>query len=158
MSEQAKPEGQPAPVQVTVNVQYIKDFSFESPNAPQVFSPSSGAPVINLGVNVQTRGLAENTYEVVLQLKLDAQVEGKTAFIGELAYAGVFTIPPLSEDHLKMFLLIEAPRILFPFARSIMANAVRDGGFPQILINPIDFAAMYQANVAQMNAPAAGSA
>lgn len=158
MTDQSHADANPEAFQVSVNVQYIKDFSFESPNAPQIFGPLAAEPAMNMGVNVQTRTLAENTYEVLLMLKLEATVQDKTAFIAELAYGGVFTLPPMPEDHLKAFLLVEAPRILFPFARSIVANAIRDGGFPQILINPIDFYAMYQSQAAQMQEPAAGSA
>jgi len=145
-------------LQVGINVQYIKDFSFESPNAPQIFAPSTAAPELNMGVNVQTRGVAENSYEVILLLKLEAKIEGKTAFIAELAYGGVFVIPPAPEDQLKVILLVEAPRMLFPFARNIVASAVRDAGFPQLLINPIDFMGLYQANAQQMEKPPAGSA
>ena len=79
-------------------------------------------------------------------LRLEAKLEDKTAFIAELTYAGIFTVLNVPEEQLKMLLLIECPRLLFPFARAIMADAVRDGGFPQILIAPIDFAALYQAN------------
>jgi len=148
----------PAPVQIAINTQYIKDLSFESPAAPQIFTTLTSAPALELGVNVQTRPLAENAYEVVILLKLDAQAGDKKAFIAELAYAGMFTLPSLPEDRLKYILLVEAPHLLFPFARSIMANAVRDGGFPPILINPIDFSAMYQAQQAQMNKTPAGTA
>ena len=147
-----------APLQIAVNSQYVKDFSFESPAAPQIFGPSLSAPTLNMGVNVTTRVLADNVYEVMLVLKLDAQLDGKTAFIAELHYGGAFSIPPLPEEHLKYILLVEAPRLLFPFARAIVANAVRDGGFPQILIAPIDFAGMFQSSNTAINAPAAGSA
>ena len=152
MTEQAEP------VQITVNVQYVKDFSFESPHAPHIFGPSTAAPTINMGVNAQTRNLAPNTYEVLLMLKMEASLENKTAFIAELSYGGVFSIPNMPEDQLKMFLLVEGPRLLFPFARSIIANAVRDGGFPQMLINPIDFLTLYQTSSSQISAPAVGSA
>lgn len=135
-----------APIQIGVSVQYIKDFSFECPNVPQIFAPTQNPPDIDMGVNVHTRPLADKTYEVLLMLKMEVRFDGKAAFIAELAYGGVFTLPAMPEDQLKLVLLIECPRILFPFARSVMANAVRDGGFPQILINPIDFAALYQAN------------
>lgn len=155
MSDQAQDQGA---VQIAVHAQYIRDFSFESPNAPQVFAPNNVQPQIEMGVNVQTRPLDQNNYEVVLMIKLEAKMEKTTAFIAELAYAGVFGMPALPEDHLKMFLLIEAPRLLFPFARNIVANAIRDGGFPQVLINPIDFAALYQQQAGQMNADAAGTA
>jgi len=146
------------PLQVAINVQYIKDFSFESPNAPQVYTPTNATPELNMGVNVQTRTVGENNYEVLLLLKLEARLENKTAFIAELSYGGVFAVPPLPEDQLKLVLLVEAPRLLFPFARNIIANAVRDGGFPQLLINPIDFSGLYQANAEQMAKPPAGSA
>lgn len=135
-------------LQIAVHAQYIRDFSFESPNAPLIFSSSAAAPVLDMGVNVQTRSLDKNAFEVLLMLKLEAKLEEKTAFIAELAYGGVFSLPALPEDQLKAFLLVEAPRLLFPFARSIIAGAVRDGGFPPVLINPIDFAALYQQQLA----------
>jgi preprotein translocase subunit SecB len=142
----------PAPqsLQIGINAQYIKDFSFENPNAPQIFAPSPAQPQLNIGVNVQVRPLADGVYEVLLMLKLDAQMDGKTAFISELTYGGVFTVPALPEDQMRVLLFVEAPRLLFPFARSIIAAAVRDGGFPQLLINPIDFAGLYQANASQL--------
>ncbi|MDD5585824.1 MAG: protein-export chaperone SecB [Alphaproteobacteria bacterium] len=153
------PDGAPAaPVQIAVNNQYIKDFSFESPGAPQVFAQLTAMPALNVGVNVQTRTLAENIYEVVLMLKLEAKAGDKTAFIAELAYGGVITVPPVPEEALRFVLLVEAPRLLFPFARSIVANAVSDGGFPPLLINPIDFVALYQSQAVQMERPAEGSA
>ncbi len=137
----------PAPgMPVTISAQYIKDLSFESPNAPQVFSTANVTPEINMGVNLQTRSLAQNTYEVLLSLKIEAKLQDKTAFIAELVYGGVFVIPELTEEHLRLFLLVEAPRMLFPFARSILMNAVRDGGFPHVMINPIDFLGLYMAN------------
>ena len=97
---------------------------------------------------LRTRPLVLNTrpIEVLLMLRLETKITGKSAFIAELTYGGVFMLPPLAEEQLKMLLLIDCPRLLFPFARAIMADAVRDGGFPQILIAPIDFAALYHAN------------
>lgn len=147
-----------ASVQIAINNQYIKDFSFESPNAPQIFTQLSAMPSLNVGVNVQTRALAENVYEVMLSLKLDAVAEGKKAFLAELAYGGVFTVPAVTEESLKFILLVEAPRLLFPFARNIIANAVRDGGFPPLLINPIDFTALYQERSTQLAQNPAGTA
>ncbi|MDD2324977.1 MAG: protein-export chaperone SecB [Alphaproteobacteria bacterium] len=144
--------------QVAVHAQYVRDLSFESPNAPQIFAPTQTQPQIDMGVNVQTRKLESGAYEVMLMLKLEAKMEKTTAFIVELAYGGIFGMPAMSEEHLKIFLLVEAPRLLFPFARNIAANAIRDGGFPQVLINPIDFAALYQQQQGQMNQPAAGTA
>jgi preprotein translocase subunit SecB len=155
-----QPSSPPAgSMQIGIGAQYIKDFSFESPGAPQIFAPTQTAPELNIGVNVHTRGMGENAYEVLLALKLDTKLGGKTAFIAELTYGGVFMIPALPEDQLKMFLLVEAPRLLFPFARSIIANVVREGGFPPVMINPIDFMALYLANKDNIGTmPAAGAA
>ena len=144
-------QGQPAaqtPLAVTIHTQYVRDLSFESPSAPEIFVQGQTQPAIDLGINVQTRALDEHTHEVMLMLKLEAKTDKASAFIVELAYGGVFGLPAMEEDHKKLFLLIEAPRLLFPFARQVVANAVRDGGFPQVLINPIDFAALYQQQAA----------
>ena len=148
----------PTSVNVVISAQYIKDFSFESPNAPQIFAPSSAAPDIQMGVNILTRVVGENTYEVVLATKMDVHLEGKTAFIVELAYAGVFTVSALPEPQLNLFLLIECPRILFPFSRNIMMTTVREGGFPQVMINPIDFAELYANNQGQQASLKTGAA
>ena len=147
MAEPTPPPTQPpAGVPVTVAAQYIKDLSFESPSAPQIFTPTQSAPEISMGVNVQTRALSNGSHEVLLAQKIDAKLDGKPAFIAELVYCGVFTLPQMPEEQLRMFLLVEAPRLLFPFARSILANSIRDGGFPHIMINPIDFMGLYLAN------------
>ena len=149
---------QPTAVQIALNVQYIKDFSFENPHAPQIFAPATTPPSLNLGVNVQTRPLSEDAHEVLLMLRLEAKQDDKVAFLADLTYGGVFTIPVLPEEQLKIILLVEAPRLLFPFARTIVANAVREAGFPPFLINPIDFAALYQSQINKLAGPAAGSA
>ncbi len=144
----AKTENSPQPsaLQVGVGAQYIKDFSFESPNAPQIFAPTQSSPEINMGVNVNTRAVGDGAYEVVLILKLEAKIDGKSAFIAELSYGGVFMLPGMPEQQLRAFLLVECPRILFPFARQVLMNAVREGGFPHVMISPIDFGALYMAN------------
>jgi preprotein translocase subunit SecB len=148
-----------AAASVTITAQYIKDLSFENPNAPQIFGSNNLPPDISMSVNVQSRQVGEQAYEVVLTMKLDSKLDGKAAFIAELAYAGVFLLPPFSEENLRMFLLVEAPRILFPFARSSLTNAVRDGGFPHVMISPIDFMALYMANKDNIGSmPAAGAA
>lgn len=133
-------------LQIGIGPQYIKDFSFENPSAPQIFTPTQPAPEINMGINVNTRAVGDNAFEVVLILKLDAKADGKSAFIAELSYAGVFVVPKMPEQQLRAFLLVECPRMLFPFARQVLLNAVREGGFPQVMINPIDFGALYMAN------------
>jgi len=153
------PEPRPENFPVTIAAQYIKDFSFESPNAPQIFAPTQSAPEIQMNVNLHTRGVASNNYEVLLMLKLEAKLDNKTAFIAELTYGGVFTVPAMPEEHLKLFLLVEAPRVLFPFARAAMTNAIRDGGFPYVMIQPVDFMALYIANKGNVGTmPAAGAA
>lgn len=150
---------QPTALQIGIGAQYIKDFSFESPNAPQIFTPSQSAPEINMGVNVNTRAVGDNAYEVVLILKLDAKLDGKSAFIAELSYGGVFMIANMAEQQLRPFLLVECPRILFPFARQILMNAIREGGFPHVMISPIDFGALYMANKDNIGTiPAVGAA
>ncbi len=151
-------DNEPTAIQVAVLGQYIRDFSFESPNAPDIFKSSPEQPTIDLGVNVQTKNLEENNYEVVLMMKLEAKANDKVAFIAELAYGGLFTLPDAAEEQIKGFLFIEAPKLLFPFARNIIADAVRDGGFPQVLINPIDFAALYEQQKTQMEQPTSGTA
>jgi len=153
------PAPPPGSMPVTVTVQYIKDFSFESPNAPQIFAPTDKPPQLSMGVNIHTRVLAENNHEVLLALKLEAKLDGKTAFIAELIYGGVFVLPAMPEESMRFFLLVEAPRLLFPFARGILSGAVRDGGFPHVMINPIDFMGLYIANKNNVGAmPAAGAA
>ena len=97
---------QEAPMQIAVHAQYIRDFSFETPNAPQIFAPTQSQPTLDMGVNVQTRGLGENNYESVLMLKLEAKIDGKVAFIAELAYGGVFGLPEMPEEHIKMFFFL----------------------------------------------------
>lgn len=140
-------------VQIAVHAQYISDFSFENPNAPQIYSSLTQAPVLEVGVNIQTQPLESNGHEVVLMLKLEAKSGDQTAFIAELAYAGIFEANGLQEDQLQPFLMIEAPRLLFPFARSIIADAVREGGFPPVLLQPIDFGALYQQQNIEIKTP-----
>ncbi len=143
-----QPEDQAAPqnqISIGVGAQYIKDFSFESPNAPHIFNELQNQPKMQLDVNVMSRGLGGGTFEAVLKIKLESKLEEKTAFIVELAYGGLFSLPEMQEEQVKLFLLVEAPRLLYPFARSIISNAVREGGFPHIALQPIDFMALYNA-------------
>lgn len=133
-------------MQVGIGAQYIKDLSFESPGAPQIFTATQATPEISVSVNVLTRGVVENTYEVTLLLKIEAKIEARSAYIAELAYGGVFVLPPMAEENLKLFLLVEAPKLLFPFARAIVANTVREGGFSPLMLSPIDFMMLYRAN------------
>jgi preprotein translocase subunit SecB len=131
---------------VQVLGQYVKDLSFENPGAPMT---PTGRPQIDLGVDLQARRLEASRYEVELKLRVSAKVEDKSVFLLELVYAGLFTVENAPDDIVQQFLLIEAPHMLFPFARRIVADAVRDGGMPPLMIEPIDFHALYRAKMAE---------
>jgi preprotein translocase subunit SecB len=143
-----------------IGAQYIRDFSFEGPAHPRDVQGNE-PPKIDVNVTAQTRPLEGTTYEVTLQVRAHATIGGKNAFLTELSYACIVTTPSgVSEDSLRYLLLAEVPRYLFPFAREIVANATRDGGFPPLLLQPIDFHALYQAQLqgGGTGAPAAGRA
>lgn len=150
------PGGTPQ-VPLTVLAQYLKDLSFENPRAPGVFS-STTQPQNAATVTVQLHHLGERAYEVVLNIRIDATVSGEAAYVVELAYAGVFAIGKVANEMIEPLLMIEAPRLLFPFARSVAAMATREGGFPQILISPIDFAALYRGHRRQQTAQTGAAA
>lgn len=134
---------QDEPPQLNVLAQYIKDFSFENPNAPQSLSPGQ-QPGINIQINVNAKPLTGSDIEV--ELKLDGKAEAGTIllFAFELTFAGVFRIQNVPQEHIHGIVMIECPRLLFPFAREIVASAVRNGGFPPLLIDPVDFAGLYR--------------
>ena len=136
---------------LAINAQYVRDMSFENPNAPAIYLPQNQGdePTLELMVNVQSRMMGDNIHEVILTLKATSKAGDKVGFIAELAYAGLFTTPALPEQQLRNLLLIECPRQLFPFARAILSDMVRDGNFPPLLLAPIDFAGLYQQNAEQ---------
>ncbi len=142
-----QPQAQAMPL--IVNAQYIKDLSFENPNAPASLVPSDKGPQLDIGVDLQTRTGPDGSYEVTLHIKATAKMEEQVAFVAELSYAGLVTLKGLPEDAIKPVLLIEVPRLLFPFARNILADVTRDGGFPPLMLNPIDFASLYRQNFMQ---------
>lgn len=148
---------QPAAPALRVMGQYIKDLSFENPNAPDSLRPG-GQPNIDMAVDVRGRNLGEDTYEVELIISAKAQREDAAMFVAELTYAGLFQIQNLDERAREPFLLIECPRLIFPFARRILADVTRDGGFPPLMLEPVDFAALYrqQLTAAQGQAQPAG--
>ncbi len=148
---------QQAVPQMGILGQYLKDLSFENPNAPQSLS-LQGQPQINIGVNVNAQQLAETDYEVTLEIEAHAEHEGKVVFHVELTYCGIFRLTNIPQDMLGAVVLVECPRMLFPFARRILADATRDGGFPPLLLDPIDFGAMYAQRMAQEQAGADGAA
>ena len=129
--------------------QYLKDLSFENPNAPQALAPQQSQPDINIAVNVNARNLAPPDFEVELHLDAKATSEGKVIFASELLFAGVFRMENFPANMLHAAVLIECPRMLFPFARQILADATRNGGFPPLMLDPIDFAGMYQKRMQQ---------
>ena len=131
--------------------QYLKDLSFENPNAPQALAPQQNQPDINIAVNVNARNLAPTDFEVELHLDAKATSEGKVIFASELLFAGVFRMENFPANMLHAAVLIECPRMLFPFARQILADATRNGGFPPLMLDPIDFAGMYQKRMQQQS-------
>ncbi len=137
--------------------QYTKDFSFENPNAPNSLGPQQNAPQISIQVNVNARQLAPTDFEVELKLEGGAGEGANTMFKFELTYCGVFRTLNIPQDQLGPVVMIECPRLLFPFARQIVADAVRNGGFPPLYVDPIDFGALYMQRM-QAQTPAADSA
>jgi len=173
------PQAQTQTPPLVVNIQYVKDMSFEVPNAPAIYTQLRAQPQVNINLDVNARRIQENqhVYEVTLMIRAEAreaapgqtaagqpniaqsgngqagngQTDGTqtaagapTVFVAELAYAGVFTLNNLPENAIEPVLLVECPRILFPFARNILADVTRDGGFPPVLLQPIDFVALWQ--------------
>ena len=130
--------------QVSILTQYVKDLSFENPNAPSSLQ-STEQPRIDVNVSVNAKRGGDNVYEVELKINAKAMAGENVAFIIDLLYAGLFGLANVPEDALEPFLIIEAPRIIFPFARRIIADSVRDGGFPPLMLDPIDFASLYMA-------------
>jgi preprotein translocase subunit SecB len=135
--------------------QYIKDLSFENPSAPVGFTSS---PEMDLGIDLQARSVAPEHYEVVLSMRIKANHEGKPVFMLELSYAALVRLANIPEEATQPVLLIQAPMLMFPFVRRIIADAVRDGGMPPLMVEPIDFMALYQSRMAQAAKPPAGSA
>ena len=137
---------QPQQPPLVVNGQYIKDLSFEIPGAPGIFSELTAAPEIPIQVDIRVNRLAENSYELVLRIKIDATFQSKPVFIIELDYAGVFTVNAPAEHH-EPLLTIEAARLLFPFARAIIADITREAGLPPLVLQPVDFVSVYRSRM-----------
>ena len=146
----APPEA--APPQLNVLAQYTKDLSFENPNAPSSLAPQQQQPAINIQINVSANNLAENEYEVTLSVEGKAETAGKVMFSFDLAYAGVFRIMNVPKENLHPLVMIECPRLLFPFAREIIGSATSNGGFPPLMLQLIDFVALYQRRLPDMQA------
>lgn len=140
--------GAEAPV-LNILTQYIKDFSFESPNAPNSLRAREKAPAINISINVNANNLGDDMFDVTLTLNARAGEDDDVMFNIELVYGGVFRVQNFPEEHIMPIVFIECPRLLFPFARQIVADASRNGGFPPLMIDPIDFGAMFQQRMAE---------
>ena len=149
------PQGAAPPPQLNVLAQYTKDLSFENPNAPGSLAPQQQQPAINIQINVSANNIAENEYEVTLSVEGKAENAGKLMFSFDLAYAGVFRIVNVPKENLHPLVMIECPRLLFPFAREIIANAVRNGGVPPLMIDPVDFVSLYRQRMEQQPPAAA---
>ena len=144
--------------QLGIQTQYVKDLSFENPSALERPPEAERSPQITVNVQVEARRLNEQTFEVVLQITAQASHEEKPVFLVELSYAGVFNFISIPENAMEPALLIECPRLLFPFARRIVADVTRDGGFPPLLLAPIDFLALYRNRQQQAAQAQAGEA
>jgi len=143
--------------QLIVNAQYVKDFSFENPRAPHSLLQQKDPPEVQLGVDVKAQALGQDIYEVLLTVNAKAASASETVFVAELTYAAVVTVRNTPQEMLASLLLVETPRLLFPFARAVIATATREGGFPPLLLHPVDFAELLrrqQAAAAQSGAVA----
>ena len=146
-----QPQAQQNAPQLNVLAQYIKDFSFENPNAPRSLAPAQNPPGIQIQINVGLGQVAATDYEVSLKLEGKAEsAEATLLFAFDLTYAGLFRIQNVPQEQIHPVVMIECPRLLFPFAREIIANSVRGGGFPPLLLDPVDFVSLYQQRLAQM--------
>lgn len=146
--EEFNPEQVP---QLNVVAQYIKDFSFENPNAPKSLVTGQ-QPQIGIQINVNAAPVSDTDIEVVLHLSGKAENAGSLLFSFELAFGGVFRIRNVPQESMNAVVLIECPRLLFPFAREIIATTVRNGGFPPLLLDPVDFVALYRQKMEQLAA------
>jgi preprotein translocase subunit SecB len=144
------PQSQP---QFRVLAQYTKDFSFENPNAPQSVSGQPQQPSISIQINVNPKQLSNTDFEVELKLEGKAEYNNTILFAFDLTYAGVFHLQGIPQDSIGPLIMIECPRMLFPFAREIIAAAVVSGGFPPLLLDPVDFVGLYQQKLAQAQQP-----
>jgi len=154
MADETKPNGSEAQAtgegtqgpRVSVLGQYIKDLSFENPNAPKSFQEPGENPNLQLNFNVGANKLSEDSYEVTLHFEGEAKSDTSGIYQLDLVYAGVFRVQNLPQERLRPFLLIDCPAMLFPFVRRLIADLTREGGYPPLLLDPIDFAALYRRN------------
>ena len=142
MSENNTENKEQQQVAIAINAQFVKDISFEAPHVPQIFTEVKSNPEINVNVDVQAGKVQDSVYQIGLKIKAEAKVEDKVAFLCEVEYGCIATVQ-VSPEHIEPILLIEIPRLLFPFVRNIIADLTRESGFPPLMINPIDFVGLY---------------
>jgi len=146
-------EGQMAMPSIQIAAQYIKDLSFENPS----MGINVRQPQIEFSVDLQARKMQDSgPYEVIMKLRVTANQEDKTIFLLELAYGGIFVLERVPDEAIQPILLIECPRMMFPFVRRIVADLVSDGGLPPLMIEPIDFAQLYRNRLARAAAEQQG--
>ncbi|MSO64682.1 MAG: protein-export chaperone SecB [Alphaproteobacteria bacterium] len=139
---------------IGIVAQYLKDLSFESPNAPQSLSAGQASPQIEVNLDVQAKPVGGSRFEVALRITATAKREESAVFVAEVVHAGVFDVGGLAKEQWQAACLMECPRFIFPYARHILANLTRDGGFPPLMLDPIDFAGMYRQQQGAPGAPA----
>ena len=153
MAEQGNGGAEPQSLpRFTVLAQYLKDFSFENPNAPRTLQPQAQGPRISLQINVNARPISATDFEVSLLLEGGAGEGADAMFKFELNYSGLFRVENIPADQVQPLVMIEGPRLLFPFARQIVAEAVRGGGYPPLYVDPIDFQSLYMQRMQQAGA------
>ena len=151
-------QDQPTPPGIRILAQYIRDLSFENPRAPESLRAGVTAPQIELGVELNAQGKEGGVFEVELKLNVQARRETEAVFQIELVYAGLFQIVGVDDQDIEQVLMIECPRYLFPFARRMVADLTQEGGFPPLMLEPLDFAAIYLARQAQAAGQPSGTA
>ncbi len=148
----AQGEEQKAQPQINALAQYMKDLSFEAPGAPGILREMKSNPAINVNVSVNANTLGNDTFDVILKLDAKATLEQKVVFHAEIEYGGIFRVTGFQQEHVTPVIYIECPRLLFPFARQIMATTVQAGGFPPLMLEPIDFAQLFARSAAEARA------
>lgn len=127
-----------------VTGQYVKDLSFENPRAPQSLIATDEKPKIEVTVDLNASKLRDDLYEVGLRIGVKANVKDQPLFLTDLEYAGLFTLQNIPEERLQQILFVDCPFVIFPYARRVISDVTRDGGFPPLMLEPIDFFAMYK--------------
>ena len=145
--EKAAPQAAPS---LNIIGQYVRDLSFENPGAPGTILAGGASPQFNVSINVQVKNQSEDIYAVELTTNAKAERDGTVLFNIELVYGGIFRVRNVQQNQLPPLLMIECPRLIFPFARQVMANVTQAGGFPPLLMEPVDFVSIYQQNLAAM--------